>query len=120
MNIESMLPSASKMTEFNQQMFSSVIKVTEIATDAQRKFASHQVAAMEANLSALNKMANVGSASDKPADAYAAQVEAAQALGQDLMGVAKEAWDVQVEARDKIAAMVSEGAEKVRAGSVDA
>jgi hypothetical protein len=118
MNIESMLPSAGKMSDFNQQMLTSMVKFTEIATEAQRKFATQQVSAMEANLSALNKMANVMSAGDKPTDAYAAQVEAAQALGQDLMGIAKDAWEVQVETRDKVAALLTEGAETARTNAL--
>ena len=118
MNIESMLPSAGKMSDFNQQMLTSMVKFTEIATEAQRKFATQQVSAMEANLSALNKMANVMSAGDKPTDAYAARVEAAQALGQDLMGIAKDAWEVQVETRDKVAALLTEGAETARTNAL--
>ena len=114
MNIESMLPNAGKMTEMNQQFLTSMVKMGEIVTESQRKLAGQQSAAIEANMAAFTKMVDALSGSDKPADVYAAQVEVAQAWGEEIMGVAKEAWEAQVEARDKVAAVWTETADKAK------
>ncbi|MEM7404014.1 MAG: phasin family protein [Pseudomonadota bacterium] len=115
MTFENMLPNAEKLTAMNKQMLDSVVKFGEIATDTHRKMATKQIAVLEANMSAFSKMVESMGALDKPADAYAQQLETAQSLGQELLSVAKETWEVQVEARDQLAALVTESAEQVRA-----
>ena len=114
MNFENMLPNAGKMNEMNQQLFTSMIKVGEIVTESHGKLVGKQTAAMEANMAAFTKIVDAMTANEKPADFYAKQVEVAQAWGEEMMGMAKEAWEVQVETRDKVAAVLTDTAEKAK------
>ena len=114
MNFENMLPNAGKMTEMNQQFMTSMVKMGEIVTESHGKLVGQQTAALQANMSAFTKMLNAYTGSEKPADVYAAQVEVAQSWGEEMMGMAKEAMEVQVETRDKVAAVWTETASKAK------
>ena len=112
MNFDQMLPSNTSVNALGQQWMTSMIQVAEIATATQQKLAGQQIAAMEANVAAMTKVAGVMSKEGQPADVYTAQVEAAKTLGEELMSVAREAWETQSETNEKIAAVWSKPADK--------
>ena len=114
MNFENMIPNAGKMTEMNQQFMTSMVKMGEIVTESHSKLVSQQAAAMQANMTAFTKIVNAVSGSETPADVYAAQAEVAQSWGEEMMGMAKEAIEVHVEARDKVAAVFTDTASKAK------
>jgi hypothetical protein len=114
MNFENMIPNAGKMTEMNQQFMTSMVKMGEIITESHSKLVGQQTLAMQANMTAFTKIVNAVGGSEKPADIYATQVEVAQSWSEEMMGMAKEALEVQVEARDKVAAVFTETASKAK------
>ena len=114
MNFENMIPNAGKMTEMNQQFMTSMVKMGEIVTESHSKLVGQQTAAIQANMTAFTQIVNAVSGSEKPADVYATQVEVAQSWGEEMMGMAKEALEVHVEARDKVAAVFTDTASKAK------
>lgn len=110
---DNMIPGMDKMAEYNKQWMASFAQVSEIAADAQRKMASQQMAAFEAQLNAATRVMDAVIEGKKPNELYAMQMEMGQALSEEMMGFAKDAWDVQLETRDKLAKLMSESAEIV-------
>lgn len=110
---ENMMPGMDKMAEYNKQWMASFAQASEIAADAQRKLANQQMAAFEGQLNAATRLMDAVIEGKKPAELYAMQVEMTQALGEEMMGYAKDAWELQVETRDKLAKLVSESADIV-------
>lgn len=107
MNFEQLLPNTDSFKTVNEHMLSSFVKAAELTVATQQKLASQQVAAMQANVAALSKMASVYTSEAKPADLYAAHVEASKTLSEELLSVAREAWETQSEASEKLTAIWS-------------
>ena len=115
MNFDQMLPNAANLKDFNEQFMGSFVKMAELTTATQQKVAGQQLAAVQANVAAFSKVADAYSKEAKPADVYADQVEATKTLTEELMGVAREAWEVQSETSEKLAAIWGVAAPKARA-----
>lgn len=109
------VPGFEKMTDFNKQMMASFAEMAELATTAQRKMATQQMAAFEANLGAAHKIMDAVAEGKKPAEVYALQIETAQSLGEDMAGYAREAWEAQSELCDQVVAIWSEKADAASA-----
>ena len=93
------------------------IKIKELTG---QKVTGQQLAAMQANVAAFGKVADAYSKEAKPAEVYAAHVEATKTLTGELMGVAREAWEMQSETSEKLAAIWAVPAPKARAAKAKA
>ena len=120
MNFDHMLPNAANLKDFNEQFMGSFVKMAELTTATQQKVTGQQLAAMQANVAAFSKVADAYSKEAKPADVYAAHVEATKTLTGELMGVAREAWEMQSETSEKLAAIWAVPAPKARAAKAKA
>ena len=114
MNLDQMMPNADTFKTFNEQFMGSFVKIAELTTATQQKYAGQQMAAMQANVAAMAKMADAYSGEAKPADVYAAHVEVAKTLSEELMTVARESWETQSETSEKMAAIWSAPIAKAR------
>jgi hypothetical protein len=107
------MPGFDKITDLNKQMMTSFAEMTELAANAQRKMATQQMAAFEANMGAAHKVLDAMIEGKQPAEVYAVQVETTQALGEEMAGFARESWEAQTDLRDKVVSFLSEKAQMV-------
>lgn len=115
-NFESMMPKTGSMNDYGKTMLDSMLKASEIAAESHKKIVAQQSALTEAQFSAFTKMVEA-MRGEKPAEVVSAQAEIASKLGEEFMSVAKESFETQIEARDKLAALWTEAGEKPKAAA---
>ena len=97
------------VTEAHKKAVDALMGFNKIAVRTQGLLAGQQLAAMEKVFDAGSRNLQLVSETRDPRELVARQTEVAVELGENLVAVAREALDIQAQARDEVAAMVEDG-----------
>jgi phasin family protein len=97
------------VTDAHRKAVDAVMGFNKIAVRTQGLLAGQQLAALEKVLDAGSRNLQLVSESRDPRELIARQTEVAVELGETLVAVAREALDIQAQARDEVATMVEDG-----------
>jgi phasin family protein len=105
------------VSEANRKAVDAVMGFNKIAVRTQGLLAGQQLAALEKVLDAGSRNLQLVTETRDPRELIARQTEVAVELGEKLVAVAREALDIQAQARDEVATLVEDG---MKAASVPA
>ena len=97
------------VTEAHKKAVDALMGFNKIAVRTQGLLAGQQLAALEKVFDAGSRNLQLVSETRDPRELVARQTEVAVELGETLVAVAREALDIQAQARDEVAAMMEEG-----------
>ena len=97
------------VTEAQRKAVDAVMGFNKIAVRTQGLLAGQQLAALEKVLDAGSRNWQLVSETRDPRELMARQTEVAVELGENLVAVAREALDIQAQARDEVATLVEDG-----------
>lgn len=97
------------VTEAHKKAVDALLGFNKIAVRTQGLLAGQQLAALEKVFDAGSRNLQLVSETRDPRELVARQTEVAVELGETLVAVAREALDIQAQARDEVAAMMEEG-----------
>lgn len=97
------------VTEAHKKAVDALMGLNKIAVRTQGLLAGQQLAALEKVFDAGSRNLQLVSETRDPRELMARQTEVAVELGETLVAVAREALDIQAQARDEVAAMVEDG-----------
>ena len=97
------------VTEAHRKAVDAVMGFNKIAVRTQGLLAGQQLAALEKVLDAGSRNWQLVSETRDPRELMARQTEVAVELGENLVAVAREALDIQAQARDEVATLVEDG-----------
>lgn len=95
--------------EAHKKAFDAILGFNKIAVRTQGLLASQQLVALEKFLDAGSRNLQLVTESRDPRELMARQTEVAVELGETLATVAREAMDIQAQARDEVAHLVEDG-----------
>jgi phasin family protein len=97
------------VTEANRKAVDAFMGFNKIAVRTQGLLAGQQMAALEQMMDAGSRNLQLVSETKDPRELIARQTEVAVELGEKLVAVAREALDIQAQARDEVATLVEDG-----------
>jgi phasin family protein len=97
------------VTDAHRKAVDAVMGFNKIAVRTQGLLAGQQLAALEKVLDAGSRNLQLVSETRDPRELMARQTEVAVELGETLVAVAREALDIQAQARDEVATLVEDG-----------
>lgn len=97
------------VTDAHRKAVDTVMSFNKIAVRTQGLLAGQQLAALEKVLDAGSRNWQLVSETRDPRELMARQTEVAVELGENLVAVAREALDIQAQARDEVATLVEDG-----------
>lgn len=106
------------VTEAHRKAVDAVMGFNKIAVRTQSLLAGQQMAALEKMLDAGSRNLQLVTETRDPRELIARQTEVAVELGETLVAVAREALDIQAQARDEVATLVEDGFKAATAANV--
>lgn len=106
------------VTDAHRKAVDAVMNFNKIAVRTQGLLAGQQLAALEKVLDAGSRNLQLVSETRDPRELMARQTEVAVELGETLVAVAREALDIQAQARDEVATLVEDGLKAANIPSV--
>ena len=97
------------VTDAHRKAVDAVMGFNKIAVRTQGLLAGQRLAALEKVLDAGSRNLQLVSETRDPRELMARQTEVAVELGETLVAVAREALDIQAQARDEVATLVEDG-----------
>lgn len=97
------------VTEAHKKAVDALMGFNKIAVRTQGLLAGQQLAALEKVFDAGTRNLQLVSETRDPRELVARQTEVAVELGETLVAVAREALDIQAQARDEVATLVEDG-----------
>jgi phasin family protein len=97
------------VSDAHRKAVDAVMGFNKIAVRTQGLLASQQLAALEKVLDAGSRNLQLVTETRDPRELIARQTEVAVELGETLVAVAREAMDIQAQARDEVATLVEDG-----------
>ena len=97
------------VTETQRKAVDAIMGFNKIAVRTQGLLAGQHLAALEKVLDAGSRNWQLVSETRDPRELMARQTEVAVELGESLVAVAREALDIQAQARDEVATLVEDG-----------
>ncbi len=97
------------VSDAHRKAVDAVMGFNKIAVRTQSLLAGQQMAALEKVLDAGSRNLQLVTETRDPREQIAPQTEVAVELGETLVTVAREALDIQAQARDEVATLVEDG-----------
>ena len=97
------------VTDAHKQAFDAILGFNKIAVRTQGLLAGQHLVAMEKVFDAGSRNLQLVAEAKDPRELVKRQAEVAVELGENLVAVAREAMDIQAQARDEVATLVEEG-----------
>ena len=97
------------VSDAHRKAVDAVMGFNKIAVRTQGLLAGQQLAALEKVLDAGSRNLQLVTETRDPRELIARQTEVAVELGEKLVAVAREALDIQAQARDEVATLVEDG-----------
>ena len=97
------------VTDAHRKAVDAVMGFNKIAVRTQGLLAGQHLAALEKVLDAGSRNLQLVAETRDPRELIARQTEVAVELGENLVAVAREALDIQAQARDEVATLVEDG-----------
>jgi phasin family protein len=97
------------VTDAHRKAVDAVMGFNKIAVRTQGLLAGQHLAALEKVLDAGSRNLQLVTETRDPRELIARQTEVAVELGEKLVAVAREALDIQAQARDEVATLVEDG-----------
>ena len=97
------------VSDAHRKAVDAVMGFNKIAVRTQGLLAGQQLAALEKVLDAGSRNLQLVTETRDPREFIARQTEVAVELGEKLVAVAREALDIQAQARDEVATLVEDG-----------